>query len=294
MINTSVAQFLIFLIILLAVILPVLGQRYSIPLFQLLTRWIRWILFGIFFSIFLNYFELSFRPDWLHFVTGLALWFILETSYNLVAIRALSTSDLPLFPQFYINVDGDEWPAEQRYIELREWLHAEDYTHLSSLKAKLFQGMCLRACIYQSIDTSTRIQILLMPSRRGETSASYTIRTYTESGEWVITDNLSLPYGGYYPAQWNMCRKPLIGSAHRLLLLHKKRLSKMMLIPVAIEDNAIEEINKQQSVLERINTDSGFLVPRHLHREQGKISPKGRYRLWKEMWIMAYFGKAIR
>ena len=294
MTNTSVAQLLIFLIVVLAVILPVLGVRYSIPLFQLLGRWIRWVLFGVFFSIFLNYFELSLRPDWLHFVTGLALWFVLETLYNLMAIKALSASDLPLFPQFYVNVDGDEWPAEKRYIELREWLREEDYKHLSSLKAELFGGMCLRACIYQSTDTSTRIQILLMPTRKGGTSASYTFRTYTESGEWVITDNLSLPYGGYYPAQWSICRKPLIGSAQKLLLLHKKRLAKMKLQAVANEESAIEEINEQQRVLERLNTDTGFLVPRHLREVEGKITPNGRYRLWKEMWLIAYLGRPIR
>lgn len=294
MANTGVPQLLTFLIVLLAVILPVLGVRYSIPLFQLLGRWIRWVLFGVFFSIFLNYFELSLRPDWLHFVTGLALWFVLETSYNLIAIKALSASDLPLFPQFYVNVDGDEWPAEKRYIKLREWLHEEDYKHLSSLKAELFGGMCLRACIYQNTDTSTRIQILLMPTRKGGTSASYTIRTYAESGEWVITDNLSLPYGGYYPAKWSMCRKPLIGSAQKLLLLHKKRLAKMKLQAVANEESAIEEINEQQRVLERLNINTGFLVPRHLHEVEGKITPNGRYRLWKEMWLIAYLGRPIR
>ena len=294
MIYTSVPQLLIFLTVLLALFLPILGVRYSIPLFQLLSRWIRWILFGVFFSVSINYFELSFRPDWLHFVTGLALWFVLEMSYYLMAIKALSAGEFPLFPQFYENLDGDEWPAEQRYIELREWLSAEGYKHLSSLKAELFEGMCLRACIYQSVDISSRIQILFMPTRKGGTSPSYTIKTYTEPEEWVITDNLSLPYGGYYPAHWNMCRKPLIGSARKLLLLHKKRLKKMNLQSVAIKDSAIEEINEQQRVLERLNTETGFLVPRHLREKEGKISANGRYRIWKEMWLIAYLGRPIQ
>ena len=291
MINITVEQYILFFFAALAVVLPILGSRSSIPLFPLLGRWIRWLLFGVLFAISLKYFDLSYRADWVHFVSGLALWFILETSYNWIAIKALSGSDLPLFPQFYVNTDGDEWPADQRYIELREWLRSEDYKHLSSLKAELFAGMYLRACVYESSDSFTRIQILLMPTRKGGSTASYTVRTCTQEGQCVITDNLSLPYGGYYPSRWNMCRKPLIGSLRRLLALHKHRLIKMNIRATGTEDSAVEEINDQQRILERLNTDTGFLVPRHLHEEEGKITPNGRYRLWKEMWLIAYLGK---
>ena len=87
--------------------------------FLLLGRWLRWFLFGILFTYILKTFEFSLRPDWVHFFTGIALWFVFETGYNWIAIKALSYSNLPLFPEFYENEDGDEWPAEKRLIGVR-------------------------------------------------------------------------------------------------------------------------------------------------------------------------------
>ena len=87
----------------LTVALPFFGGRLSIPSFMVLGRWLRWFLFAALFAYFLRTFEVSFRPDWVHVVTGLALWFVLETGYNWIAIKALSRSELPLFPEFYEN-----------------------------------------------------------------------------------------------------------------------------------------------------------------------------------------------
>ena len=291
--SSEIYQWLLFVVALVTVLLPMLGSRLSIPALFVIGRWTRWFLFGALFAYFLKVFELSFRPDWVHFVTGLAFWFVLETGYNWIAIKALSRSELPLFPEFYENKEGDEWPADTRFIELKEWLRAEKYTRLKALKAELFEGTFLRASIYESQDSLTRIQILFLPKRKGGTTACYTISTHAKSGERLITDNLFLPYGGYYPESWNMCRKPLIGSLKRLLLLHHKRLLTVKLEPIAVEDDALEELNDQQRILERLNTETGFLVPRSRQEEEGKITDEGRYRLWKEMWMLAYLGKSV-
>jgi len=79
----------------------------------------------------------------------------------------------------------------------------------------------------------------------------------------------------------------------RLLLLHRKRLLESRAEPVAVEDDALEEINEQQRILERLNTETGFLVPRPRQEEEGKLTSDGCYRLWKEMWLLAYFGKSV-
>lgn len=293
MLDSTSVQYLLFALAALTVLLPLFGGRFGIPTLTLLARWLRWLLFGTLFAYFLKVFELSFRPDWVHFVSGIALWFVLETGYNWIAIKALSRSELPLFPEFYVNEDGDEWPADQRYIELKDWLRAENYKRLSPLKAELFTGTYLRASVYQSADSLTRIQILFLPKRKGGSTACYTISTHTQSGDRIITDNLFLPYGGYYPTRWNMCRKPLIGSLKRLLLLHHKRLLQSNVEPVAVEDSALEEVNEHQRILERLNIETGFLVPRPRQQEEGKITADGCYRLWKEMWLLAYFGKSV-
>ena len=58
------------------------------------------------------------------------------------------------------------------------------------------------------------------------------------------------------------------------------------------EIDPVDDINRQQGVLERINIEAGFLVPPHLQDEMGRITWEGRYRVWKEVWLLNYFGMA--
>lgn len=292
-ITTSTAEWTLFGVAVLSIVLPILGLRMGMPVLLLFGRWVRWLLFAGIFSFFLKSFEISFRPDWVHFITGLAVWFLLETGYNWLAIKALSRSELPLFPSFESNTDGDEWPADRHLIGLREWLRLNKFTRLSALKAKLFEDTYLRASIYESLDKLTRVQILFIPKRKGGATACYTLSTNGKDGRRLITDNLFLPFGGYYPEAWDLCRKPLIGSLQRLLALHNKRLIKSTLEPIPFEESPLEELNDQQLVLERLNIETGFLVPRQHQEEEGKISHEGRYRLWKEMWLLSYLGRSV-
>ena len=286
-------EYILFVLAIITVILPILARRFSMPILNVFARWTRWFLFAALFSFFLHIFELSFRPAWVHFITGLALWFVLETAYNWIAIKALSRSDLPLFPSFGKNRDGDEWPAEKEFIYLKDWLKESGFKRLPSLKAKLFDDVVLRASVYESTDQLTRIQILFFPKRQGGSNACYTIQNQGTEGERIITDNQFLPYGGYYPEEWQLSRKPLVGSLKRLLHLHRKRVEKISVKLSPYADEPLEQLNDQQRILERLNTETGFLLPRPQQEEEGKISYEGRYRLWKEMWLLAYFGKSV-
>ena len=293
MLSETLIEYTLLASALLSIFLPSLGGRMSMPVLHVFARWIRWFLFASVFAFVLHITEWSTRPDWVHFVFGGLLWFLLETCYNWIAIKALSTSDLPLFPSFRINNDGDEWPADRQLLELKDWFRKEEYKRGSALKAELFEGAYLRASIYESPDQLTRIQVLFIPKRKGDSAACFSINTIGTNGERLITDNHFLPFGGYYPENWNQCRKPLVGSLPNLLRIHFKRLLKSEITPVPFEDTPINELNDQQRVLERLNTEIGFLVPRAEQEEMGKITYDGRYRLWKEMWMLAYFGKSV-
>ena len=292
-ITSSTFECILFAVAVLTFVLPKLGQSKGIPMCVVVGRWLRWVLFGCVFAFILKEFEISYRPDWVHFITGLAIWFMLETGYYWIAIKALSRSEIPLFPSFNVNADGDEWPADPLLIEVREWLREQEFKRLSALKAELFEGTHLRASIYESADQLTRLQVLFIPKRKGGASACYTLSTNGENDRRLITDNLFLPFGGYYPEGWNMMRKPLIGSLQRLLKLHQQRLRKSSLAPIPFEDEPLEELNDQQRILERLNLETGFLTPRQFQEELGKISYDGRYRLWKEMWLLAYLGRSV-
>lgn len=289
----TLIHYLLIILAIFSILFPLAGNRLGVPVFTVFGRWLRWIVFAGWFAFLLQYFEISFRPDWVHFVTGLALWFLFETGYNWIAIMALSRGEMPLFHNFEPNKDGDEWPADKKFIELRDWLRDERFNRLAALKAELFEGAYLRVSIYESVDHMTRIQILFLPKRKDGATACFTISTDGKDGRRLITDNLFLPYGGFYPEGWDIARKPLNGSLKSLLKLHHFRLMKSSMTPVVFKEEPLQEMNEQQRILERLNLETGFLVPRGRQEEEGKITYEGRYRLWKEMWMLAYLGKAM-
>lgn len=273
--------------------LPQLALRWQLPLLRVASRWARWLLCGVLFATGLELFELSTRPAAVHFVTGLALWFLLETGYNWIAIKALSQSDLPLFPKFRINQDGDEWPADRHALAIKDWLRAHNYQRLDALKAELYEKTYLRTSIYQHPETYTRLQVLFIPQPKGGAIACFTLTNQGPENQRLITDNYFLPYGGFYPQAWQHLRKPLLGSLARLHKLHEGRLKKSAWLATPFEDSALEEVDEQQRTLEQLNIETGFLVPRSRQAEEGKMTYEGRYRLWKEMWLLAYFGKSM-
>ena len=275
------------------ILLSWLGNQREIPVIMLVNRWLRWLLFAGIFAYLMRAFEFSTRPDWVHIVIGFMLWFLFETGYNWVAINALSRSDIPLFPKFKTNSDGDEWPAVAYLDKIKSWLEQKDFKRLAVLKAELFEGIFLRTSIYESSDKSTRLQILFVPKRKDGSAAFYTLSTNGQNDSRLITDNHSLPFGGYYPESWNFVRNPLVGSLDKLFRLHKKRLMETKFEPVPFEDEPLEELNHQQNMLEHLNTKYGFLNPLQYREEKGRLTYDGRYRLWKEMWLLAYFGKSV-
>jgi hypothetical protein len=78
-----------------------------------------------------------------------------------------------------------------------------------------------------------------------------------------VTDNLYIPFGGFYPEDWFVDRRPCCRSLPRLLALHRKRISRRWaagLVPFAVEPMA--DLNDAQRELDRVNTELGFLNPR--------------------------------
>jgi hypothetical protein len=277
----------------LTIILSWVGTRREVPVLILANRWLRWLLFAGIFAYLMRAYQLSLRPDWVHFITGFMLWFLLETVYNWIAINALSRSDIPLFPKFKVNKDGDEWPTDAHFDKLKNWLERKNFRRRAVLKSELFEGMFLRTSIYESPDRSTRLQILFVPRRKDKSSAYYTLLTNGREDSRLITDNHSLPYGGYYPESWNFVRKPLVGSLEKLFQIHAKRLKEAKFEPVPFDGEPLEELNHQQQMLEHLNTKHGFLNPLQYREEDGRLTYDGRYRLWKEMWLLAYLGRSV-
>jgi hypothetical protein len=75
---------------------------------------------------------------------------------------------------------------------------------------------------------------------------------------------------------------------------HRERLARGNEQIVPWTSDPLTDLNGQQRELEKINTELGFLFPQSEREEFGKISHEGRYRVWKEYWMLSYFGKSVQ
>jgi hypothetical protein len=201
---------------------------------------------------------------------------------------------MPLFPRFAVNSSGEEWPTHPRLFTLREWLRQQGFRPLQSLKAEVGAGLYLRTSVYQDVTGTLRVQVTFLPQPGGGITVCHTFSSQTTEGDRIVTDNLFLPFGGFYPENWFVERYPWIRSAARLLQRHEQR-TRAASAPLAPWDlEPLGDLNQQQREVERINTELGFLLPHAEREDHGKISHEGRYRVWKEVWLLNYFGVAAR
>ncbi len=281
-------------LLLVSLFLSYANLKWELPLLKVINRWGRWILGSCVLAAFATELQWTDRPFWLIALVAFLVWFLLETMYNWLIISALSRSPIPLFPRFQLNQDGDEWPATKQFVLLRDWLKSQGFNKLESIKAVLDETIAIRSSIYQNEENSVRCQILFFPTRASKILVAFILSTQTEDGEMVVTDNVFLPYGGYYPENWFIRRKPLLRSLPQLIKFHKKRLEKWQVkVKQWGTDASLEELNSQQLLLEQTNFQSGFLLPREYQEEHGRITMDGRYRLWKEIWLLNYLGTAM-
>jgi hypothetical protein len=286
--------YVLFGAIVASLILTQLNQRLASPVIAIFNRWLRWFVFSLGAASVCTQFQLIDRPFWVLLVGFVLIYFLIETGYRWLEIHALSVSPMPLFPRFAVNSSGEEWPTHPRLLTLREWLRQQGFRPLQSLKAEVGPGIYLRTSVYQDATGNLRVQITFLPQPGGGITVCHTFSSQTTEGDRIVTDNLFLPFGGFYPENWFVERHPWTRSAARLLQRHEQRVRAVQAPLVAWDLEPLGDLNQQQREVERINTELGFLLPHAEREENGKISHEGRYRVWKEVWLLNYFGIASR
>ena len=271
-----------------------LNQRQGSPALAILNRWLRWFIFAFGAAAVAEDSGWTDRSYPVLVAAFFLVWFLLETLYNWLAIHALSVSPMPLFPRFAANQTGEEWPTLPRFLKLRDWLRSNGFKQVQALKAEVGPSLYVRVSIYQDTDAGIRLQITFLPQGNGAMAACYSLSTNTASGCRYVTDNLHLPFGGFYPENWLLQRNPWRRSLAGLVKTHRERLARGGEQIVPWTTDPLTDLNGQQRELEKINTELGFLFPLAEREEHGKISHEGRYRVWKEYWLLSYLGKSVR
>lgn len=271
-----------------------LNQRLASPMLAIGIRWMRWLLFSLFAAYAGARLELIDRPFPVLAATAFLGWFLAESVFNWLRVSAISLSPLPLFPKFVINTSGEEWPTQKRLLKVREWLRANRFAPVQALKAEVGGGIWLRVSIYQSHDATMRLQVAFLPQETGAITVCYNLSSQTADGLRYVTDNYYLPFGGFYPENWLVERTPWRRRLQGLVHRHRQRFAATGKAVVPWDTEPLADLNQQQQHLEQVNTELGFLLPHADREEFGKITPEGRFRVWKEAFLLNYLGIASR
>lgn len=279
---------------LLLALLFYVNLRVASPLLAIPIRWLRWILFALFLGAVNERFALLDRPIWVVCSAAFLGWFLIESAFNWLRVSAISLSPLPLFPKFVANTSGDEWPTHRRLLRVRDWLRSQGFTSVQALKAEVGGGIWLRVSVYQNQDRTLRLQVAFLPQDTGAITVCYSLATETQSGRRYITDNFFLPFGGFYPENWLVDRNPWRRSLPEMVAGHSRRIIRGGEQALPWDGDPLNDLNRQQLLMDQINTELGFLLPLADREEHGKITPEGRFRIWREAWLLDYFGVAAR
>lgn len=280
--------------ILVSLVLMQINQRVASPLLAIADRWLRWLVFAFGAGQMCQQFDWIDRPYWVLVLVFLLVWFIGETLYYWLAIAALSVSPLPLFPRYAVNSSGEEWPVQPRLLKIRDWLRAQGFRQTQALKAEIGGGIYLRVSVYQDVPATVRVQVTFIPQANGAISVCFAISSPTTDGSRYLTDNLYIPFAGFFPENWFVERAPWRRSLPRLIARHRARLAAAGAKLVPFTTEPLADLNATQVELDQLNTELGFLHPHHAREDLGKITHEGRFRVWKEYWMLNYFGRAAR
>ena len=270
----------------------ILSKQLPIRIIRLFSHWARWLTFACAFSLMLTYFEWSNRADWIHFISGLAAWFILETLYYKISIHMLNISEMDLFPKYKNDTNENLWPINKEVLKIKDLLSQEGFKEEETLKAEIIAHLVIRQAVFLDETRKVRLNVLFIPNAKNEIKLFYSLFSHKTSGEYLLTDNQNMPFGGYYPDHWTVNRYPISHSLKKLLKKHREAMSESEGEWSELEGDIRTKSNRLQWELEKKNREMGFLNEPNREDKQ-QISSEGCFRIWIEMWLLAYFGKTL-
>ena len=202
---------------------------------------------------------------------------------------------MPLFPRYVVNSSGDEWPTQQRLLKVRDWLREQPLCPRAGA-----QGRAGRRHLAAHLGLS-------QPRRHAAPACA------------VCAAGKRRHHGVFQPRDAHHGRAALRHrqSLHSLRRFLSRELARRAQ-PVAAQPGRsivarhqaaverqdpakprsggksapIDDINQQQQHMEMRSTPSSVICCPTPREEYGKITPEGRFRIWKEAWLLDYLGIA--
>ena len=267
--------------------------RQPHPLRALINRWARWFLFSLVGAFILDQFTDGTRPFAVWWAISFLAWFLGESILTWMAVKSLSFSQFPLFPRFEVPPEDSTLPADAEFLHLRDELKKAGFSRKQSLRADLPHGLRVQLLVYLSDDQRHKLQVFLIPHPTGAMLTCFSLFSKNDEGEHWVTDNIFLPFGGFYPSRWKLQRFPLRRTFSSILAIHQRRLKQAGGNWVAWDEEWLSSINEEQRHIENLNEKAGLILPHSYREEYGLLSTEGRYRLWKEIWLLNYFATPV-
>ncbi len=261
------------------------------PVFALvlLNRWLRWLLFGFGLALLMRETGLSERPYWALAPALLLVWILLESIQTWLAVRALSLSEIAVYPSYRESNEEVRWPVAKSFLRIKEDLRALGFCVEKNLSADLGAGLTMRSFLGFDEKHHVRLQVIFAPRASGA-PAVFTVFTSACGEKRWVTDNVWLPFGGVFPRDWSVERRPFQTSVRALYRRHLLNLEKWKADPAPFEGDLVDVLNAEQETLDRAATETGLLVPRRERPEFGKLTGDGRYHVWKQILLLNYLG----
>ena len=259
----------------------------------IIIRWIRWALISLLIPYIVLQIGWSQMNYWRFCVICFLGWFLLESFYNWFAIKALSYSEVSLFPKYRKMEKGGCWPTDERFKKTKTWLQKNDFIFDQSLSTPITDSLNLRCLVYYNSDKTIMLQIFFFPFRKNTIAMNFSFQSFISSQETIMTDNLSIPFRGYFPEKWTLNRLPKMRSIKSIYKKHQSILKKLGKQEQIFQEDSLIYINEQQTEMEYCNEKSGFLVERKDRSAKGQLTDEGRFRVWREIWFLSYLGISL-
>lgn len=268
-----------------------IGRASGQPLWGVAGRWLR---LGA-LSLALGYLAAGFgldRPLWVLALLGALVMLALEGAAYGLMISAMSRSEVDLLPRFQPH--AEEWPTAPQFVDLRDALRKAGFAKRGAAKARLTDDLHVRASLFENTDRTIRLQASFLPLGPQSFQMVLAFSSRTAEGGRLVTDNIHLPYGGYFPDGWDVARFPLVRQWRKLLEKHEARLAQRPAPPPPWDSDPVDDLIRQRQQVEMANVERGFFRPSHEQAEEGRLTKEGKARLWLELWSVHYLARPLR
>ena len=121
----------------------------------------------------------------------------------------LNISEMDLFPKYKNDTNENLWPINKEVLKIKDLLSEEGFKEEKTLKAEIIAHLVIRQAVFLDEARKVRLNVLFIPNAKNEIKLFYSLFSQKTSGEYLLTDNQNMPFGGYYPNHWTVNRYPI-------------------------------------------------------------------------------------